>query len=488
MSTAHEADVVVIGGGGSGLAAASEAARLGRKVILLEKNPQLGGSTAWSIGSVSAINTPHQRRAGITDSADEHFEDLGLLAGPLASRDNLRLRRIFVDRTSETFEWLLSLGLVFLGPMPEPPNRHPRMHNIVPNSRAFPYHLGRHARAVGVDIRTAMAAKELMTEGGRVIGVRARGADGTDHTFHAKRGVILASGDYSGGRELKSRYAGELAANAEAVNVTNTGDGHHMALALGASVINGDIVRGPVIRFVPPKTKTIVQQLPPTTLMGHVVRLAMDYVPATLLRPFLMSFVTTALGPEPALYQAGAVLVNGKGERFTDELGKPANDLGAQPGGVAYIILDGVIARQFTAYPYFVSTAPSVAYAYVPDYKTNRKDIYHEAATLEDLTQQLGIPAGPVHSALQQTVGQRRNTPMEGPYVALGPVKSYVTLADGGLKVSDNLEVIGPGEQPIPGLFAAGAAGQGGLLLYGHGHHLCWAFVSGRLAGAMASR
>lgn len=488
MTVTGEADVVVIGGGGSGLAAASEAARLGRTVILLEKNPQLGGSTAWSIGSVSATNTPHQRKAGIIDSADEHFEDLGLLAGEMAPRDNLRLRRIFVDRTSETFEWLLSIGLVFLGPMPEPPNRHPRMHNIVPNSRAFPYHLGRHARALGVDIRTGTAARAFIVDKERVVGVRAQEADGREVTFMARRGVVLASGDYSGGRELKARYASPLAAEAEAVNVSNTGDGHHMALALGACVINGDIVRGPTLRFVPPKSKTIVQRLPPITLMGHAVRLAMDYLPASLLRPFLMSFVTTALGPEPALYAAGAVLVNANGERFTDELGKPANDLSRQPGGVAYIILDGVITRQFTAYPHFVSTAPGVAYAYVPDYKTNRRDIYNESPTLEGLAERLGAPAAPMRAALEENIAQRRNTPMQGPFVALGPVKAYVTLADGGLKVSDTLEVLGPGDLPIPGLFAAGAAGQGGLLLYGHGHHLCWAFVSGRLAGAMAAR
>ena len=53
-------DVIVVGGGGSGLAAAIEAASVGRRVILLEKAPKLGGTTAWSIGSISASATPHQ--------------------------------------------------------------------------------------------------------------------------------------------------------------------------------------------------------------------------------------------------------------------------------------------------------------------------------------------------------------------------------------------------------------------------------------------
>ncbi|HZT47146.1 MAG TPA: FAD-dependent oxidoreductase, partial [Hyphomicrobiaceae bacterium] len=72
-----EADVVV-GGGGAGLAAASTAASLGRRVILIEKAAALGGTTAWSVGSVTATGTPHQRRAGIDDSPQQHFEDLGL--------------------------------------------------------------------------------------------------------------------------------------------------------------------------------------------------------------------------------------------------------------------------------------------------------------------------------------------------------------------------------------------------------------------------
>ena len=63
-SNAFTTDVVVIGGGGSGLAAAIEAATLGRRVVLLEKAPHLGGSTRWSIGSITATNTPQQLRNG----------------------------------------------------------------------------------------------------------------------------------------------------------------------------------------------------------------------------------------------------------------------------------------------------------------------------------------------------------------------------------------------------------------------------------------
>jgi fumarate reductase flavoprotein subunit len=72
------------------------------------------------------------------------------------------------------------------------------------------------------------------------------------------------------------------------------------------------------------------------------------------------------------------------------------------------------------------------------------------------------------------------------PFIALGPVRGYVSITEGGLAVTDDLHVLGSDDKPIPGLFAAGSAGQGGVLLDGHGHHLAWAFVSGRHAARTA--
>ena len=75
-----------------------------------------------------------------------------------------------------------------------------------------------------------------------------------------------------------------------------------------------------------------------------------------------------------------------------------------------------------------------------------------------------------------------------GPFYALGPVKNFVNYTDGGLAVNMDLQVLGPGDEPIPGLFAAGSNGQSGMLLKGHGHHLGWAFTSGRIAGRNAAQ
>ena len=484
------ADVIVVGAGGAGLAAASEAARLGRSVILLEKNPDSGGSTSWSVGSITATNTPHQKKAGIKDTPQEHFEDLALHAGALAPRDNLALRRILVDHTNEMMEWLMSLGVVFVGPMPEPPHRYSRMHNVVPNSRSFAYHLTRHCRRLGVDIRVRTRSERLLAENGRVVGVEATLPDGSRHQFRARGALVLASGDYSNARDMKARYASPDVVEVDAVNATATGDGHRMALEVGAVVVNGDIVRGPIMRFIPPTRPNFLQRLPPLRPLARFMAWSIEHLPQWILRPAFMSFLTTALGPSPELYKEGAVLVNQLGRRFTDELGTPNLDVAKQAGRIAWIVFDRKVAEKFSAWPRYISTAPGVAYAYLADYRRNRADIYHQADTVEGLAASMSVPAPALAAALREYNAAGRGTRPAldaAPYYALGPVKSYVVFTDGGLKVSERLEVLREDGSVIRGLYAAGSAGQGGLLLEGHGHHLGWAFISGRIAGRNAA-
>lgn len=129
------------------MAAAIAAAEQGAKVLLLEKNPDLGGTTRLSVGSITATGTRLQKAAGIRDTPDEHFNDMSLFLTPeLAKKENLELRRVLVDHVPETMEWLIRIGLSFYGPMPEPPHNKPRMHNVLPNSRAYAYYLEKECR------------------------------------------------------------------------------------------------------------------------------------------------------------------------------------------------------------------------------------------------------------------------------------------------------------------------------------------------------
>jgi succinate dehydrogenase/fumarate reductase flavoprotein subunit len=484
-------DVIVVGGGGAGMAAAIEAAGLGREVVLLEKNMHLGGSTAWSVGSISATNTPQQRALGIIDHPDTHFEDLETLAGARSNRDNRALRRILVDNSTATMRWLEDHGLVFVGPNSEEPHRLPRMHNVLPNSRAFPEQLGRACRKLGVDIRLHTTAAELISEDGRISGVVARHMDGQSHQFKATGGVVLAGGDYSASAELKARFVGPDAASLEAVNPTADGSAIQLGIDAGGEVVNGDIIRGPTMRFIPPTRESLIRRLPPSRALARLLRWSLKNLPDQLQRPFAMGFLTTALGPSPNLFKAGAILVNQNGERFCDELDHPGQHLPSQPGRNAYIIMDAAIAEKFRKWPNYISTAPGIAYAHLDDYRRNRRDIFHTASDIAGLAQSMKVPPENLSAAITRTgKGDPTNRPASldrGPYVALGPVRSYVVFTDGGLKVSEQHQVIGNDGNPIAGLFAAGSTGQGGLILEGHGHHLGWAFVSGRRAGRNAA-
>lgn len=131
-------DVVIVGAGGSGLAAGCSAAQHGARVLVLEKQPRPGGTTGIAVGSFTSAGTELQRSAGIHDNPADHAEDAGKFAAPeVEARNNHSLREYFLSRTAETLEWLRGLGVSFVGPNPEPPNRVPRMHNVVPGAKAY---------------------------------------------------------------------------------------------------------------------------------------------------------------------------------------------------------------------------------------------------------------------------------------------------------------------------------------------------------------
>lgn len=67
------ADVVVVGAGGTGMAAAAAAAEKGAKVIVFEKMPMIGGSSAFAGGAIAGGSTNLQKKEGVTDATPEGF-------------------------------------------------------------------------------------------------------------------------------------------------------------------------------------------------------------------------------------------------------------------------------------------------------------------------------------------------------------------------------------------------------------------------------
>lgn len=490
-------DIVVVGGGGAGMMAALAAARLGRTVLVLEKSEKIGGTTALSVGTICATSTQLQKDAGIEDSPADHFEDMAKFPGVVAERDNLEMRRVLVDEVPETIEILSNLGVAFMGPLPEPPHRKPRLHAIIPHSRGFIRHIERACRKLGVAVRTTSRVERLLTERGRVTGVATvaatAGAGAAADLIHARHGVILASGDFSSAPlAFKQRYMSGPLLEIGGINPSSTGDGQRMGEEIGAVVINGDLAWGPELRFLAPRQPSFIAKLPTSRWFANLLLSAMRSLPQAVVRPFLLGFVTTFLAPSHRLFECGAILVNTKGERFCDELDRPQDHVGRQPDGNAFIVFDDAVAKSFGAWPNFISTAPGVGHAYLPDYARSRPDAYATAHSIEDLAHKLGVPPGSLAATVrahneQLTATGERGPIAKAPFHALGPAKSWIVFSDGGLKIDRDFKVTDRDGRPIPGLYAAGSAGQGGLLLEGHGHHLGWAFTSGRLAGRNAA-
>ena len=67
---AYDADVIIIGGGLAGLVAAAELAEAGKKIIIVDQEPEqsLGGQAFWSLGGIFLVDSPEQRRMRIRDS------------------------------------------------------------------------------------------------------------------------------------------------------------------------------------------------------------------------------------------------------------------------------------------------------------------------------------------------------------------------------------------------------------------------------------
>ncbi|MEL4359161.1 MULTISPECIES: FAD-dependent oxidoreductase [unclassified Luteococcus] len=487
--TATTADVLVIGGGGSGLAAAIEAAEQGASVLVLETGEELRGSTGRSVGSIAASCTPDQRQQGIQDSPEEHLRDYRKLSGALAEQEDPELVELLIHNVTATLAWLRGMGMEFYGPVGEPPHSVPRLHNILPGSRAYIHHLARRARSVGVQVLLGTPVEALLSDHGRIVGVRASGRE-----YRAERAVVIASGDFSASEQMKTERISPRVAGFQPVNPLANGDGQRMAEAVGATVLNADLFDVPSMRLSPPASEGLyglVQKVPPVRTFTGVVRWSLANLPNRLVRSLMMGFVTTFLSPRESMFTDGAILVDRAG-RLRSETEENINlSVAALGGQGGFLIGDATLYQRYDAAPNHVATAPGVAHAYMSDFKRARRDVYTEAPTLDGLATSLGLPPQAVAQAVEEGNERKRarGGPElgRGPWFALGPLHAFLIQTNGGLAVNRDLAVLDASHQAIPGLFAAGNAGQGGLALFGHGHHLGWAFTSGRLAGRSAA-
>ncbi|MBI3466006.1 MAG: FAD-binding protein, partial [Planctomycetes bacterium] len=276
------------------------------------------------------------------------------------------------------------------------------------------------------------------------------------------------------------------------------GDGIRLAEQAGAQLLNMDITYGPELRFVSPTKKAFQNWLPAGGLAGRLLGAIARRLPAAIMRAYIKRLLVTWQHPENALFDDGAILVNCHGERFTNEHKWPERELAVarQPEKIAYLVLDGRLCERYSAWPHFISTAPDIAYAYVGDYLRLRPDVTAQAPQPEAVSLRRGLDprallrsvdefnryaSGSAPDPFGRTGDSQPLGP--GPWVLLGPAKAYFTTTEGGAAVNTNLQALNQAGEMIPGLYAVGQNGLGGMILWGHGLHIAWALTSGRLAG-----
>lgn len=111
-----DADLVVVGGGLAGLVVATEVAQRGKRVLLLEQEPYLGGQAFWSFGGLFLVDSPEQRRLGIRDSVELAFQDWMGAAGYDREEDawGRRFAEVYLEfAAGEKRAWLAALGVHF---------------------------------------------------------------------------------------------------------------------------------------------------------------------------------------------------------------------------------------------------------------------------------------------------------------------------------------------------------------------------------------
>jgi fumarate reductase flavoprotein subunit len=450
-----QTQLLVIGGGLAGFAAALEASEAGADVLLLEKLETTGGSSAMSGGCLAFAGTDLQAANGIADS-DELLER-DLIEVSDHESDPL-LVRAYVANQLDTYHWLRDRGVEF-SPVIEASSGQsvPRVHTVDPADAVRV--LEARCRDTGrVTVMRSTRALHLLRAGddAPVRGVVATGPHG-EFSVVARDGVLLASGGFCRNAELVHRFAPQYDNAVFVGGDGNVGDGLRMAWRLGADLRDMAYIKGTYGKH------------PVDTLNHHSCL---------------------------AVYK-GAIAVNQDGRRFVDE-------------SISYKLLgDAVMAQPYhTSYqifdqPIFESGDDRVR---ILDFGRRMEEgLLIKADTLQALAQQIEVP----YETLRSTVdaynrqvdvgedpdfGRRALVHNHGSLrrIETAPFYAYPSTAAVfgtycGLRVEAGMRVIDVFGAPIAGLYAAGEV-TGGFHggAYMTGSALGKAAVFGRVAARSA--
>ena len=165
-----------------------------------------------------------------------------------------------------------------------------------------------------------------------------------------------------------------------------------------------DVTYGPELRFVPSDKASLRRWLPTRGPVARLIGSLAPRVPQWVVRAMIKRMLVSWQHPESALFDDGAILVNGEGKRFVNEKQTPEREIAVatQPEKQAYLLLDGQLVARYSSWPNFISTASDIAYAYINDYQRQRKDITTTGYTLEDVALRGGLDAAQLEETVRQ--------------------------------------------------------------------------------------
>ena len=432
----HTADVVIVGFGMAGACAAIEASQAGASVIVIERTSGGTGSTSAAAGHFYlGGGTAVQTACGFEDSAEEMARYLEAVS-PAPHREKIQA---YSRESVQHFNWLEAQGVPFdrsfypeknvvqptrecliwtgneeVWPYREMARPAPRGHKV-----AFDGEEGGGALALrilsdravehGATVLVDTKVEALIREGERIVGVRAK-SFGEILYVRAVQGVILCTGGFGQNPDMVAEYAPIL----------------RSAYVQGSPYDDGLSIR-----------------------MGMAAGGATEHMQE--------AFVTSPFYPPQDLLKG--ILVNREGKRFVAEDSYHSRSSIActrQPEGTVYLIVDADIF----AYPRFASL-------------TNQC-LVDGFASVEEMEAGLNLPEGSLQETLQRyNASAAKGEDLEfhksskwlkpldqAPFAAFDVSFGkavYTGFTLGGLKVSIEGEVLSQSDEPIPGLYAAGA-------------------------------
>ncbi len=445
-------DVVVVGAGGAGLAAAAHAAEQGLSVILLEKLAFIGGSSLICGGGSAVAGTEHQKKLGIKDSKEQLYKDIMKVGGNI---NDPAVVKAFTDHVLEVYNWFMAHGGRLNKEHLTGNVSVPRNHQLNPAS--ILEGLQKLALEKGVKILTATPAARLAYDAKThaIVGVFAK-KDGKDYAIGASKGVVLTTGGFARNKKLLAQYVPRMANTLAICGKGSDGDGLKMAQAYGADVAD------------------------------------MPYIKAT----FAFNTKPETISDSAYPFWLGGIVVNKAGRRFVDE-SIPKKDVGdyvlQQEGGIGYIIYDEPVRQESLK---AARNNGSVL-------QSEERGLVFKADTIEEAARKAGLDPKAVAATVAaynsdvERYGEDRQfgrkhmagdigtlRPINQPPYYVFPGTAVLLATYCGVKINEKTEVIDVFGDKIKGLYAAGEVTGG---FHGKTYMSATAFIKSLVFGYISA-